>query len=258
MPDRPLCRRTRWFASLIESAWQTCLPLSPSTSRMVTTDLCIAGRSRIDLRIEATSSVSLEALAEVSGPCAAGEVHAPDGLTCSASKAGSMSATGTVRCSRSPIERARFTQIWNSHVRNARWTLIAAPGSPFPAQSLGPIGSEFRPTNPSQLYVSNAHAGAGNGTVSAFHVSRNGVLSSIGDSPVPNGQTAPCWVEISHDGRQDLVRNRRERARRQRLRRSRRRPHGASQLAYAPSCGNIADGDRGSLGGDMVVLPRVV
>jgi 6-phosphogluconolactonase len=79
--------------------------------------------------------------------------------------------------------------------------LAAAPGSPFPAQSLGPIGSEFRPTNPSQLYVSNAHAGAGNGTVSAFHVSRNGVLSSIGDSPVPDGQTAPCWVEISHDGR---------------------------------------------------------
>ncbi len=27
------------------------------------------------------------------------------------------------------------------------------------------------------------------------------MLSSIGDSPVPNGQTAPCWVEISHDGK---------------------------------------------------------
>jgi 6-phosphogluconolactonase len=84
-------------------------------------------------------------------------------------------------------------------VRDGR--LVAAPGSPFPAQSLGPIGSEFRPTNPNQLYVSNAHAGAGNGTVSAFHVSRNGALTSIGTSPVPNGQTAPCWVEISHDGR---------------------------------------------------------
>jgi hypothetical protein len=79
--------------------------------------------------------------------------------------------------------------------------LVAAPGSPFPAQSLGPIGSEFRPTNPSQLYVSNAHAGPGLGTVSAFHVSRRGVLTSIGDSPVPDGQTAPCWVEISHDGK---------------------------------------------------------
>jgi 6-phosphogluconolactonase (cycloisomerase 2 family) len=70
-----------------------------------------------------------------------------------------------------------------------------------PVQSLGPIGAEFRPTNPSQLYVSNAHAGPGNGTVSAFKVSRRGQLSSIGDSPVPNGQTAPCWVEISHDAR---------------------------------------------------------
>jgi hypothetical protein len=79
--------------------------------------------------------------------------------------------------------------------------LVAAPGSPFPAQSLGPIGAEFRPTNPSQLYVSNAHAGAGLGTVSAFQVSRRGVLTSIGDSPVPDGQTAPCWVEISHDGK---------------------------------------------------------
>jgi 6-phosphogluconolactonase len=79
--------------------------------------------------------------------------------------------------------------------------LVPAPGSPFPAQSLGPIGSDFRPTDPSQLYVSNAHAGAGLGTVSAFDVSRRGVLASIGNSPVPNGQTAPCWVEISHDGR---------------------------------------------------------
>jgi len=79
--------------------------------------------------------------------------------------------------------------------------LDAAPGSPFPAQSLGPIGAEFRPTNPSQLYVSNAHAGAGLGTVSAFQLSRTGVLSSIGNLPVPDGQTAPCWVEISHDGK---------------------------------------------------------
>src|SRR4051794_36899603 len=79
--------------------------------------------------------------------------------------------------------------------------LVAAVGSPFAAQSLGPIGAEFRPTNPSELYVSNAHAGAGLGTVSAFRVNHSGVLSSIGDSPVPNGQTAPCWVEISHDGK---------------------------------------------------------
>ena len=78
--------------------------------------------------------------------------------------------------------------------------LTAAPGSPFAAQGLGPFGSEFRPTNSTQLYVSNAHDGAGNGTVSAFGVAADGTLSSIGSSPFPDLQTAPCWVEISHDG----------------------------------------------------------
>jgi 6-phosphogluconolactonase (cycloisomerase 2 family) len=79
--------------------------------------------------------------------------------------------------------------------------LVAAPGSPFPAQGAGPFGSEFRPTDPSQLFVSNAHDGAGNGTVSAFGVARDGTLSSIGASPFADQQTAPCWVEITHDGR---------------------------------------------------------
>ena len=80
--------------------------------------------------------------------------------------------------------------------------LTAAPGSPFPAQGLGPFGSEFRPTNPGQLFVSNAHnVGAGSGTVSAFSDSRRGMLTPIGSSPFADQQTAPCWVEISHDGR---------------------------------------------------------
>jgi 6-phosphogluconolactonase (cycloisomerase 2 family) len=79
--------------------------------------------------------------------------------------------------------------------------LVAAQGSPFAAESLGPIGSAFRPTSPSQLFVSNAHAGAGNGTVSAFNVAKDGTLTSITGSPVPNFQTAPCWVEVSNDGK---------------------------------------------------------
>jgi 6-phosphogluconolactonase len=79
--------------------------------------------------------------------------------------------------------------------------LIAAPGSPFPAQGLGPFGSEFRPIDPSQLFVSNAHnVAAGSGTISAFHVGRDGTLSSIGASPFADDQTAPCWIEITHDG----------------------------------------------------------
>jgi 6-phosphogluconolactonase len=80
--------------------------------------------------------------------------------------------------------------------------LTAAPGSPFTAQGLGPFGSAFSPTNPSQLFVSNAHnVGPNTGTVSAFTVSRRGNLISIGSSPFADLQTAPCWVEISHDGR---------------------------------------------------------
>ncbi len=79
--------------------------------------------------------------------------------------------------------------------------LRAAPGSPFPAEGQGPFGSEFRPTNPNQLFVSNAHnVGDGSGTVSAFRDSRDGTLTSIGGSPFRDFQTAPCWVEISHDG----------------------------------------------------------
>src|SRR5258705_1218800 len=65
--------------------------------------------------------------------------------------------------------------------------LTAAPGSPFAAQAAGPFGSEFSPTAPSHLYVSNAHAGAGNGSVSAFSVAGDGTLGSIGSSPFPDG-----------------------------------------------------------------------
>jgi hypothetical protein len=79
--------------------------------------------------------------------------------------------------------------------------LTAAAGSPFAAQAAGPFGSEFSPTAPNHLYVSNAHGGTANGSVSAFSVGTDGGLSSIGTSPYADGQTAPCWVEISHDGR---------------------------------------------------------
>ncbi len=79
--------------------------------------------------------------------------------------------------------------------------LTPAPGSPFAAQGPGPFGSEFRPTNATQLFVSNAHGGTDNGTVSAFRVARNGALASIGASPFPDAQTAPCWIEITRDGR---------------------------------------------------------
>jgi 6-phosphogluconolactonase (cycloisomerase 2 family) len=79
--------------------------------------------------------------------------------------------------------------------------LTAAPGSPFTAQGLGPFGSEFRPTNHNQLFVSNAHNTAVNsGTISAFRDHFNGTLTSIGASPFGDQQMAPCWVEITNDG----------------------------------------------------------
>ena len=78
--------------------------------------------------------------------------------------------------------------------------LTAAPGSPYPAQGLGPFGSAFRPTDANQLFVSNAHDGAGAGTVPAFADGADGTLTSIGTSPFADQQTAPCWVTISPDG----------------------------------------------------------
>lgn len=80
--------------------------------------------------------------------------------------------------------------------------LTAAPGSPIAAQGLGPFGSEFRPTDPDQLFVSNAHnVGAGTGTVSAYEDGADGTLTPTTGSPFADDQTAPCWVEITHDGR---------------------------------------------------------
>jgi 6-phosphogluconolactonase len=125
-------------------------------------------------------------------PLAGSAVNLPDG-----SQPGDVlfNSTGTKLAG----TRIGTSQIDSFTVHHRR--LTAAPGSPFPAQGLGPFGSEFRPTNPRQLFVSNAHDGAGAGTVSAFRDSANGTLTSIGSSPFADNQTAPCWVEITPDGR---------------------------------------------------------
>jgi hypothetical protein len=39
--------------------------------------------------------------------------------------------------------------------------LETAPGSLFKAQGVGPFASGFRPTTPSQLFVTSAHNGTG-------------------------------------------------------------------------------------------------
>jgi hypothetical protein len=87
--------------------------------------------------------------------------------------------------------------------------LTSAPGSPFdaqaftPAQGFGQLGSEFSPTNPDQLFVSDAHNAAGGGApglVSSFTDAADGTLAPISPSPVKNDGVASCWVEISQDG----------------------------------------------------------
>jgi 6-phosphogluconolactonase (cycloisomerase 2 family) len=79
--------------------------------------------------------------------------------------------------------------------------LVAAPGSPFAAQRIGPFGSAFSPVHGDQLFVSNAHDGANAGSVSVYDVANDGGLTAISGSPFADHQTAPCWVAISPDGR---------------------------------------------------------
>lgn len=88
--------------------------------------------------------------------------------------------------------------------------ITPASGSPYdaqaftPAQGFGQLGSEFSPTNPDQLFVSDAHTAAGGaafpGLVSSFVDGVDGTLTSVG-APVANDGGAACWIEISHDGR---------------------------------------------------------
>jgi hypothetical protein len=49
------------------------------------------------------------------------------------------------------------------------------------------------------LYVNDNSAGAN--TIGAFNRHADETPTPIGSSPFPDLQTAPCWVEISHDGR---------------------------------------------------------
>ena len=78
--------------------------------------------------------------------------------------------------------------------------LTAAAASPFAAQAAGPFGSEFNPADPSQLFVSNAHQGAGQGSVSAFVAAGDGTLSAVSPTPFANGQSGTCWVDVNTSG----------------------------------------------------------
>ena len=94
----------------------------------------------------------------------------------------------------------------DSFAVSADGLLTPAPGSPFTAQAAGPYAGSFRPTNSEQLYIVNAHAGPNHGSVSAYDVASDGALQSIAGSPYPNRQTAPCWMDMTPDGRYPLHR----------------------------------------------------
>jgi hypothetical protein len=101
------------------------------------------------------------------------------------------------------------TSAIDSFVVGTDGRLTASAGSPFdaqsftPSQGFGQLGSVFSPTQPDQLFVSDAHTAAGGpapGLVSSFTDSPTAVLAAIAPSPVANDGVASCWVEISHDG----------------------------------------------------------
>jgi DNA-binding beta-propeller fold protein YncE len=151
--------------------------------------------------------VSLGSGALLLGLAAATAVAAPASATASA---GGSPVTGHVYVN----DNTAGTNTIGAFDRHADGTLTPEPGSPFPAGGAGTgaglasqgaiqfaAGGRFVPTHPSQLFVSNAHnTAADSGTVSAFNDHRNGRLSSIGGSPFPDHQMAPCWVEITPDG----------------------------------------------------------
>src|SRR5262249_6018124 len=60
------------------------------------------------------------------------------------------------------------TSLIDSFAVGADGHLTAAPESPIAAQGPGPFGSEFRPTDASQLFISNAHRRPAAGPVPAF------------------------------------------------------------------------------------------
>src|SRR6202008_4947765 len=82
--------------------------------------------------------------------------------------------------------------------------LTPPPGSPFAHQAgvFGQFGSEFSPTKPGQLFVSNAHTAANGGapgSVSAYTDAADGTLTPVGASPFANTGSASCCVELSHE-----------------------------------------------------------
>ena len=96
--------------------------------------------------------------------------------------------------------RAGTSEI-DSFVVGRNGLLTAAPDSPLPAQGLGPFGSEFRPTNPEPA-VRVQRPQRRSRHRNDLRLQRRPERVAVVDRgyPFADDQTAPCWIEITHDG----------------------------------------------------------
>ena len=88
-------------------------------------------------------------------------------------------------------------------VNHETGALVHAPGSPTVSQDAQPIGFGFRPTNPTQLLISNVVAiNELPGSISSYLMADTGQIAPIVDTSFPSGgQEATCWVDFTSNGK---------------------------------------------------------
>lgn len=86
------------------------------------------------------------------------------------------------------------------NARPGQATLEPVPGSPFDSVGKLPLGFNFNPQNPTQMFVSNVGVAPGPGSVSSFLMATSGQIALIAQ-PVSTGQLATCWINVTEDGK---------------------------------------------------------
>ena len=104
---------------------------------------------------------------------------------------------------------APFSNIDTFQVNAATGELTPAPGSPLVTQDPEPAGFAFRPSNPSQLLLTNIVAlGEQSGTLTSYLLADTGQLTPIFDTSFSSGdQQATCWVDFTGDGKYAFATN---------------------------------------------------
>ncbi len=78
--------------------------------------------------------------------------------------------------------------------------LTPVPGSPFGNNDKLPLGFNFNPNNPTQLFISNVGQAPGTGSVSPYLMASSGQIAPI-EQPVASNQFATCWINLTQDGK---------------------------------------------------------